>query len=105
MILIRQLPKDFKKLIAVFTIMMTLGVSLGILYVQYNTQLTPNGTSEQYGGSPEDDMGMREKYPKPYGELLVTSHNHVRTFSLIFGVMGVLALMTNFKWKLFLFSF
>jgi hypothetical protein len=54
--------------------------------------MTSNGTVERYNGSKvnPDDFEIAEKYPKPISEMLLTTHNHVITFSLIFTAIGLI---------------
>ncbi len=103
------LPKPFKKLLGVFTIVLSLGVGLGNVYVWQTTQLTPTGTVERYNGSSlgeeADEFEIPTHYAKPMGELLITTHNHVNSLSLIFVCMGLLFLGSSVvkgQWKTFI---
>ena len=102
-----KLDKSLKRLLATFVIVLTFGVSVGLLYLKYTTNMTSSGTVERYNGSKvdPDDFEIAEKYPKPISEMLLTTHNHVITFSLIFVAIGLIfyfnSIVVGF-WKDFL---
>lgn len=87
-----QLDNVIKKFLTGFLIALTLGVLVGLTYLWYTTDYTPKGTVERFNGSISSDTGdefaIPENYPKPVSELLVTTHNHIITFSLIFLALG-----------------
>lgn len=102
-----KLEKVLKHLIALFVFVLTLGVTIGIIYLEYSTNMTPTGTVEQYNGSfqQDNDFEIREKYPKQINELLLTTHTHVIMFSIIFFCMGLVFYfnsIVNGFWKKFL---
>ena len=102
---IRTLPRDLRILIAVFVIVLTLGVTIGLIYVGINTDYTPSGTQSFYAGDQvSSDFEIPEQYPKSLEGLLLTTHTHIIAFSIIFLIMGGLLYFTNIlhkKWKLF----
>ncbi len=72
-----------------FLIMITIGVSIGLGLVLQSTHLTPTGTIEQYVGSlTNDEFEIPEHFPKPIQEMLMTTHSHVLSFSIIFLIIG-----------------
>lgn len=74
--------------LAVALLVMTLGVSLGLVLVADTTGGSPSGTIAHFQGdspTPEDPIPMA--YPMPLKELLITTHNHIITFTFIFGVL------------------
>lgn len=80
-----------KKFITAYLVVITIGLSLGLYFVNHTTDMTPSGAVERFNGSEEtgdDDFSIRENYPKPLSELLITTHNHVMGFSFIFGSIG-----------------
>ena len=84
-----QLNPDLKKLIFLFIFTLTIGVSVGIAYLSQTTNLSAKGTIERYNGDKvQDEFEIPENYPKSVGELLLTTHNHVISFALIFFAMG-----------------
>lgn len=90
-----------------FVFVLTLGVSVGLVYLKFTTNMTSTGTVERYNGSvtDSDEFEIAEKYPKQINELLLTTHNHVITFSLIFFSLGLVfyfnSIIKGF-WKNFL---
>ena len=84
-----QLPKGIKILLLLTVLNLTFGVSIGLYYVANTTQLSPAGTTEHFSGSEIDaEFNIPEKYPKPVSELLITTHNHILSLTLIFLVIG-----------------
>ena len=86
---LQQLPAKIKLLLFFTVLNLTCGVSIGLYYVSNTTQLSPAGTTEHFGGSKIDtEFNIPEKYPKPVSELLITTHNHILSLTLIFLVIG-----------------
>ena len=105
-ITLSQLHPDLKKFLAAFLLVMTVGVTIGLIYVQQTTHVTPTGTTERYAGSAEkDEFDIPDHYPKPISDMLMTTHNHVINFSIIFVLVGFMFYFSTTitgKWKLFL---
>ena len=103
---IQSFPKELKILIAVFIIVLTIGVTIGLIYVGYNTDYSVKGTQTYYTGDPvSSDFDIPEMYPKSIEVLLLTTHTHIIAFAIIFLVVGALMFFTNSlpsKWKFFL---
>ena len=101
---IRSFPRDLRILIAVFVTVLTVGVTIGLVYVGYNTDYTLIGTQTYYGGDTiTSDFEIPDQYPKSFEALLLTSHTHITAFSIIFLVMGLLMFFTESlspMWKL-----
>ena len=88
-ILLHQLPVKLKLLLLLTVVNLTVGVGIGLYYVANTTELTPAGTAEHFSGSEIDaEFDIPEKYPKPVSELLITTHNHILSLTLIFLVIG-----------------
>jgi hypothetical protein len=103
-----QLEKEIKNLLFNFLIVLSIGVAVGLVYLHYTTDFTPDGTITRISGSEinqAEEFDIPEYYPKPLSELLVTTHNHVITFSIIFLLLGGIfffnSIITGF-WKKFL---
>jgi hypothetical protein len=86
---LRDLPRDAKVLVTAFLVVLTIGYSSGLAYVFATTRMAPRGIGSHYAGS-EDETEM--KFPKGPIELVQTTHNHVLSLSLLFGVLGALLL-------------
>ena len=84
-----ELPDKLKLLCFVTVFNITIGVGVGLYYVGYTTQYSPSGTSEHFAGSKvSDDFDIPDKYPKPFSELLNTTHTHVISMTFIFIITG-----------------
>jgi hypothetical protein len=101
-----DLPQNIKYFLAAFLLLMSLGVSLGLVYVYETTEMTSGGTEEHYTGStPNDDMDIPEKYPKELESMLLTTHTHLISFSFIFFFLGLIFYMNSTitgGWKTFI---
>ncbi len=101
-----DLPQNIKYFLAAFLLLMSLGVSLGLVYVYETTEMTSGGTEEHYTGStPNDDMDIPEKYPKEFESMLLTTHTHLISFSFIFFFLGLIFYMNSTitgGWKTFI---
>ncbi|NMB83268.1 MAG: hypothetical protein GYA14_15775 [Ignavibacteria bacterium] len=86
------LDRQLKGLLTVYLIVVTIGVSLGLVYVSQTTSMTPNGMIERYNGSEtnESDIEFAESYPKSLSELLTTTHSHILGMSFIFFSIGLI---------------
>ncbi len=101
-----KFDKNIKRLLLAFTLTCTMGVSTGIYYLYHTTSMTPGGTINRFNGSNppavNDDFDIPTHYPKPVGEMLLTTHNHILAFSFIFLPLGLIflgsTLITSF-WK------
>ena len=70
---------------------MTIGVTIGLIYVQSTTNISAEGTVHRYAGSEaKDEFDIPEYYPKPKSDMLMTTHNHIISFAMIFGMIGLL---------------
>jgi hypothetical protein len=86
------LDKELKTFLAVYLIIVAIGVSIGLIYLSQTTSMTPKGTVERFNGSEtkEVELDIPESYPKPIGELLVSTHNHILGLSFIFFSVGLI---------------
>jgi len=84
-----EFPRKLKGLFFLTTLNLTIGVGIGLYYVGYTTQYSSNGTVEHFAGSKiSEDFDIPAKYPKPFSELLNTTHNHVISMTFIFFIIG-----------------
>jgi hypothetical protein len=84
-------PKTLKFFLIGFILLLTCGVSVGIVFLFTTTSYSVTGTIENYNGSPiqsEDSFSIQDKYAKPVSEMLLTTHNHYIGFSFIFFILG-----------------
>ena len=101
-----QQPREVRGLFVCFVLALMIGVSIGLIYVANTTSLTPDNTAEHYRGSEtNDDFDIPEKYAKTLSGMLLTTHTHVISFSIIFFLLGILFSMTSMikgPWKMVL---
>lgn len=78
-----------KLLIKCVLICMSIGIILGIIYVSQNTSFQPESIQNYYNGSDLDDEFI-EVRGKSLNELLLTTHNHIISFTFIFVIISFL---------------
>ncbi len=95
-----------KLFVAVFLIIMSIGVTTGLVYVKFTTDMNLSGTMEHYRGSElGDNFDIPEKYPPSFEKMLLTTHIHILSFSLIFFTLGGILYFSSLLgegWKKFL---
>ncbi len=102
-----NLDRTLKLFLIIFLLTLSVGTTIGLVYLQFTTELTPEGTIERYNGSKTngDEFEIVENYPKPISEMLITTHSHIISFALIFGTVGFIfyfnSVIVGF-WKTFL---
>lgn len=103
-----QLNDGLKKFLSIFLIVLTIGVSLGIVFLFHSTSFDKEKTANELienSENVEEDFGINESKSKSTGELLMTTHNHIIGFSFIFffagGIFYFNSLIKGF-WKMFL---
>ena len=104
-----KLEKNLKIFLLFFIIILTTGVSTGVVLMYYTTGMTPEGTKIRYKGSEteltDSDFDIPDEYAKPVSEMLLTTHTHLISFSLIFFMVGLIfyfnTIIAGF-WKFFL---
>ena len=82
-----QINKNLKYLISYYLIVLSIGVTCGIIYIGATTSLTPSGTVEQYLGNDDD---WDPKQPKEFIDLISHVHQHIIMFSFIFMSIGLI---------------
>ncbi|MEE8336230.1 MAG: hypothetical protein V3S48_07330 [Candidatus Neomarinimicrobiota bacterium] len=89
-------PRPMKYLVSVFMLVLTIGVTTGLVYVSQTTGFRPGGAEEHYRGSPaNDDFDIQEKYEKSFENMLLTTHSHIISFSIVFFILGILLYFTS----------
>ncbi len=101
-----DLPQKVKLFLGAFLVLMTIGVTVGLVYVNQTTGMTGQGTTEHYAGSEiKDEIDIPEKYPKEFESMLLTTHTHLISFAFIFFFLGAIFYMNSIitgGWKTFL---
>ncbi|MFO7444740.1 MAG: hypothetical protein R6W90_00160 [Ignavibacteriaceae bacterium] len=103
-----QLDGGLKKFLGTFIITLSVGIALGLVYLNYTTDFSPDEAVSRFRGSeeikPADEFDIPEDYARPVSELLITTHNHVIGFSFIFFLTGVIFYFNSVitgTWKMF----
>tara|TARA_B100001540_G_scaffold295870_1_gene297072 strand:+ start:134 stop:700 length:567 start_codon:yes stop_codon:yes gene_type:complete len=122
------LDKNLRLLLSAYTIVLGIGVLTGLVYVYLTTSMTPDGTVEQYKGTPpeqseeefegsvdiDEDFDFEEdfeeefekdKIAKSFLDLISHVHQHIIIFSFIFLSMGLIFINNSIirgRLKLFL---
>ena len=101
-ITLAKLPANLRYLIVFFLMSLSLGVALGLVYVFTTTHFSTGGIENNYGGektitSPSDSLepNNQQYYAKTAKELLMTTHNHILSLSMIFFALSLLAFFTE----------
>ena len=98
-----QLNSNLIKLISLFLFVLTIGVGIGLIYLSTTSGTKFSGIEEHYNGSNiEVEFDIPEKYPRTLNNLLLTTHNHIISLSLIFIAIGIIFSFNSkkFKWLL-----
>jgi hypothetical protein len=82
-----ELSPDTKRLFRAFLIVLTVGVCLGLYFISLNSSFNPDGVVTHFSGSETPDE-FELSYGKSLKELVLTTHNHVISFSFIFVLLG-----------------
>lgn len=89
-----ELEGSLKFFLISFLIALTIGVLVGLAYLNYTTDYSSEGAIERFKGSEAkiltDEFDIPETYAKTISEMLITTHNHVIGFSLIFLPLGLI---------------
>lgn len=93
-----ELPSTLKYFLLSVLFAMLIGLNVGIVYLSQTTQLSPQGTLERFNGSGDGhEYGLDESYPKPIEEMLITTHSHIISFSLMLFVAGIIFYFSGMK--------
>ncbi len=86
------IDKQLKRFLLIYLIVITIGVTVGLIYLSKTTSMTPKDTVERYNGSEikDNDIEIAESYPITIMELLTTTHSHLLGMSFIFLSTGMI---------------
>ena len=102
-----QLNKNLKTLCISFLIVLSIGVTMGMIYIYLTTSMTIEGTEVRYAGDnmPKDfdpDIDVLENPPKSVLELVSHAHSHIISFCFIFFLTALIFEKNSVikgKWK------
>ena len=105
---LHQLDNSLKYFLSLFLIVLTIGITIGLIYVRSTTNISAEGTVHRYAGSEaKDEFDIPEHYPKPISDMLMTTHNHIISFAMTFGMIGLLFYFNSMimgTWKFILMA-
>jgi hypothetical protein len=86
----RDLPREINQVLFFSVIALTIGMILGIYFIKLNSGTKPSTIIEHYNGSENTDNFNEMKMAKPLIQLVLTVHNHIISFVLIFTYVSIL---------------
>jgi hypothetical protein len=94
--MLAKLAHPMKQILIAMLVTLTIGVTLGLVTVFFTTTGQPDGIISHYQGDAPSDIDLiPDKYPMPVKELLITTHNHILSFTFIFGFLAFLIQMSS----------
>lgn len=116
---LRRLPADLRLLCLGFLVTLSLAYGVALLFVFVQTDMKPSGIETQFRGTPEDGAssvaGAEEegegvpglsqewrarnqglKFPKPLKEMILTTHLHLLSISMILLLVGAIFACSSF---------
>jgi len=102
---LKDLDTNLKYLILAFLFTLGVGITTGLIYINYTTEISLSGTIEQYRGSEVSEYDIPEKFPKEFEDMILTTHEHITSFAIISFLIGFIFYFNSIilgKLKLFL---
>jgi hypothetical protein len=87
---LRDADRTLRLFITAFLLVLTVGYTIGLLFVDHTTSGTPVGLSEEFRGTPETSTAAELKYAKSADEMYIFLHNHILSLSLVFLAVGII---------------
>lgn len=98
--LIFTLPREIKRLIGAFIIVLSIGFYTGLLFVGETSSANPNGIEEHYLGNENDENAEVMRFKKSDQEMITLVHNHILSMCIIFFLLGLIVSITKLNKKL-----
>lgn len=102
---LRDADRTLRLFLTTFLLLLSIGYTIGLLFVDHSTSGTTTGISEQFRGTPEDAEVVELKYAKSVNEMYIFLHNHILSLALVFFAVGSIfyfSSSTTERWKSFL---
>ena len=102
---LRDFDYTAKTFLSFFLATMLIGIFIGLGYVYFTTNMNASGTIEHYNGSEFHENEIPEEFPKSLEAMILTTHAHVSSFSLISLIIGLIFYFNSIvsgKLKIFL---
>ena len=87
---LRDADRTMRLFLTAFLIVLTVGYTIGLLFVDHTTSGTTQGLSEHFRGTPENSDSAELKYAKSPDEMYIFLHNHILSLSLVFVAVGAI---------------
>lgn len=107
----QQAPPALRTLARWTTYVLVVGYTVSVAFAYHTTRLVPSGAASRYRGTdPALAQSARVplQFPKPIGEMLLSTHTHLLTMALIFAVTGACFALCRWpkdeRWKRFLIA-
>ncbi len=103
-ITLQKLDQHLKHFLSLFLIMIGIGIFTGLCYVYITTNIQREGIVERFNGS-DPKNPQKFEVEKPLENMILTTHNHVLSFSMINLLIGMIFYFNSIisgKLKLFL---
>lgn len=88
----RDVPPLVRSLARWVSVVQAVGYTVSLIFVYHTTRITPAGAVARYRGTDPaaaEAAGAAMQFPKPLGELLLSTHTHIATMALMFAVSGL----------------
>ena len=93
---LKDLDCNAKYFLSAFLITMAIGITIGLAYVYITTNMSSEGTVEQFNGSQvKNSTEIPEKFPKPLENMVLTTHDHILSFAMISLLVGGIFYFTS----------
>lgn len=85
---LKRADPSLRLFITSFLVLITIGYTIGLLFVDHTTQGTHQGLIEEYRGTPENRETVELQYAKSVDEMYIFLHNHILSLALVFFTVG-----------------
>ena len=85
---LRDTDRTLKLFITTFLIVLTIGYTIGLLFVDNTTSLNSRGIQQQFLGNEDSEVKQEFKYAKSAAEMYVFIHNHILSLAIVFFAIG-----------------
>ncbi len=87
---LRDVDRTMRLFLTAFLLVLTVGYTIGLFFVDHTTSGTTQGLSEHFRGTPENSESAELKYAKSADEMYIFLHNHILSLSLVFAAIGAI---------------
>lgn len=103
-----RVPAPLRTVARWVTIVQAVGYTVSLLFVFHTTRMTPAGAAARYRGTDPLLTQGAMQFPKPLGEMLLSTHTHLLSMAVIFALSGAAFALCRWprseRWKRFLIA-